>query len=295
MADVGLRAQLACIWEATARKPGNVHRFCDFADVGYVDFLLSAAAIAPVLREAAGRRVGEIVLQCVQATRQLVGSNTNLGIILLLAPLAAIPEEEDLDSGLEAVLAGLDVEDARRVYQAIRLANPGGLGRAREEDVSGEPTRPLRGVMALAAERDLVARQYANGYMEVRTVGVPVLQAGLVTLGSLEGAIIHAHLTLLAHHPDTLIARKRGLAEATEASRRAAGVLSSGWPATAEGRWALAELDAWLRMEGHQRNPGATADLLTAALFLLLRQESALPARYPWPLLPAMPIPATTG
>jgi triphosphoribosyl-dephospho-CoA synthase len=284
MTDAGLRAQLACIWEATARKPGNVHRFRDFTDVTYLDFLLSAAAIAPVLGQAVGRRVGETVLRCVQATRRLVASNTNLGIVLLLAPLAAIPEDADLASGLERVLVGLDVEDARMVYEAIRLANPGGLGRAPEEDVSGMPTRGLPEVMALAAERDLVARQYANGYSEVREIGEPALRAGLVELGTLEGAILHAQVTLLARHPDTLIARKRGMAEAAEASRRAAEVLASGWPATAGGRQALAELDAWLRQDGHQRNPGATADLLTAALFLLLRQDPELPGRYPWSL-----------
>src|SRR6266581_3250191 len=105
MGLIGLCAQLACIWEATARKPGNVHRFRDFAETTYPDFLLSAAAIAPILDTADQRRVGETVLQCIQATRGVTQANTNLGIILLLAPLAAVPLEEDLRTGLNRVLS----------------------------------------------------------------------------------------------------------------------------------------------------------------------------------------------
>src|SRR4051812_42624110 len=130
MPSIGLCAQVACVWEATARKPGNVHRFCDFDDTLYTDFLLSAAASAPILEGARDRRVGETILLAVQATRQVVASNTNLGILLLLAPLAAVPEGEALRNGVEGVLSRLDVQDARAVYRAIRLALPGGLGKA---------------------------------------------------------------------------------------------------------------------------------------------------------------------
>ena len=156
MLDAGLCAQIACIWEATARKPGNVHRYRDFDDCSYLDFLLSAAAIAPALTTACRRRVGVTVLEAVRATRLVVNTNTNLGIVLLLAPLASVPGEEELRSGVERVLAGLDVDDARLVYEAIRLASPGGLGRAAEQDIRDEPTQTLRQVMALAAEREVL-------------------------------------------------------------------------------------------------------------------------------------------
>ncbi|HEY7423966.1 MAG TPA: triphosphoribosyl-dephospho-CoA synthase [Gemmataceae bacterium] len=283
MLDVGLCAQIACIWEATARKPGNVHRFRDFADAAYTDFLLSAAAIAPAMTMACQRRVGVTILDAVRATRRVVGTNTNLGIVLLLAPLASVPPEQELRSGVERVLAGLDVEDARRVYEAIRLVSPGGLGRASEQDVHDEPTQTLRQVMALAADRDLVARQYGNGFAEVFDEGVPAVRLGLEVTGSVEGAILFAHLHLMTRCPDTLIARKRGRAEAEEAARRAGAVLAAGW-LLGRGSWAeLANLDAWLRAEGHARNPGATADLLTACLFVLLREDTiTLPSRSPW-------------
>jgi triphosphoribosyl-dephospho-CoA synthase len=278
--------------EATARKPGNVHRFRDFDDLTYVDFLLSAAAVGPVLGRAAGRRVGVTILEAIQATRRVVQTNTNLGMLLLLAPLAAVPEGEDLRTGLSAILDQLDLEDSRLVYRAIRLANPGGLGRSDAQDVADEPTLSLRPIMALAAERDMVARQYEDGFRAVFDEGVPELCGALERSLYLEPAILLCHLHLLARHPDSLIERKCGRAIAEEASRRAQVVLRQGWPACGDGP--LDDLDAWLTADGHRRNPGTTADLVTACLFVALRQglisrpvafydekRQELPARFP--------------
>jgi triphosphoribosyl-dephospho-CoA synthase len=283
MTSLGLMAQLACVWEATARKPGNVHRYADFADTSYLDFVLSAAAVAPVLDAAPGNRVGVTVLEGVRATRRLVRPNTNLGILLLLAPLAAVPPDEELRPGVGRVLANLYVDDARAVYEAIRLAAPGGLGAAPEEDVRGEPTRTLREVMALAADRDRVARQYADDFRDVFDVGVPALAATLARTRALEPAVVGCHLHLLATFPDTLILRKRGPAVADEASTRARAVLAAGWPETEPGRAAVTDLDGWLRAEGNARNPGTTADLVTACLFVALRTGTiTLPPTHPW-------------
>ena len=278
----GLCAQLACIWETTARNPGNAHRFRDFEDIGYVDFLTSAAAIAPVVEAAPHQRVGQTVLDGVSATRRVAAGNPNLGVLLLLAPLAAVPDGVDSRDGVRRVLDGLDVADAQAVYQAIRLAAPAGLGRVTEQDVAGEPTMTLRQVMALAADRDLVARQYADGFREVFEDGVPALRDAFLRLETLDDALVAGHLHLMARYADSLVARKRGTAEAEEAARRAGEVLRQGWPGPA-GRAALAGLDAWLRAEGRGRNPGTTSDLVTACLFVLLREGTiALPPRLPW-------------
>jgi triphosphoribosyl-dephospho-CoA synthase len=271
--SAGFCAQLACIWEATARKPGNVHRFQDFEDTSFVDYLLSAAAVAPVLETAGERRVGQTILEGIQATRQVVTTNTNLGILMLLAPLATLPANADLRSGVQWVFEKLDVADTRSVYEAIRLANAAGLGRVAEQDVNQEPTKSLREVMALAADRDMIARQYATSFSEVFNDGVPALLQGLrqkppVTL---EESIIYCHLHLMAKYPDSLIARKRGRAEAEEAAARAAQVLTKFWH-NEKTRWQeLGRLDAWLRQMGNARNPGTTADLVTACLFVALR------------------------
>jgi triphosphoribosyl-dephospho-CoA synthase len=283
MLPIGLCAQIACLWETTARNPGNCHRFRDFDDATYLDFLLGAAAVAPMLEMARQRPVGLTVLEGVQATRRVVRVNTNLGILLLLAPLAAVPEDEELRAGVGRVLDGLTVEDARAVYQAIRLASPAGLGQVSDQDIRGEPTQTLRRVMALAAHRDLVARQYAHGFCEVFDDGVPTLLQQMDQRSSVEEALIYSHLHLMATYPDSLIARKKGMAEAEEAARRARRVLYEGWPHTAAGQAALEELDAWLRGDERGRNPGTTSDLATACLFVALRQDMLmLPSPLPW-------------
>jgi triphosphoribosyl-dephospho-CoA synthase len=112
---------------------------------------------------------------------------------------------------------------------------------------------------------------------------MPALLKGITESGSLEGGIIGCHLDLLAGEPDSLIARKCGLATAAEASQRATQVLDAGWPRTAEGRTALADFDTWLRADGHRRNPGTTADLVTASLFTALRGGSIqMPLAFPF-------------
>jgi triphosphoribosyl-dephospho-CoA synthase len=281
--SIGLHAQLACVWEATARKPGNVHRLVDFDDLSYLDFLTSAAAVAPVLAAAPDHRVGHTVLEGVRRTRQVTRTNSNLGILLLLAPLAKATAEPDLRTGLMAVLDDLDVEDSRLVYEAIRLAKPGGLGQVAEQDIKDKPTLPLRTIMALAADRDLIARQYANGFREVFEEGAPAILEGMKRTGSMEEAILYAHLCLMARYPDTLIARKCGAVEAMESALRTRAVLDKDWPHTPEGRDALADLDAWLRAEGRRRNPGTTADLIAACLFVLLHDRKiVMPLQILW-------------
>jgi ribosomal protein S6--L-glutamate ligase len=274
----GPAATLACLWEATACKPGNVHPRAAFPGLRYADFVASASAIGPAFADAAGQPVGRTVLAAIAATRRAVATNTNLGMVLLLAPLAATPDGLPLAAGVRTVLAGLTLADSREVFAAIRLAQPGGMGHADAEDVADEPTLPLREVMALAAGRDSVARQYAEGYPDVFSVGVPALRRWLDGGWPLETAIVGCHLALMAAVPDSLIARKRGPAVAAESAARAAAVLAAGWPSSAEGRRAADDLDAWLRADGHARNPGTTADLVAACLFVGLREGWLAPA-----------------
>ena len=274
MPSPGRLAQTACVLEVTARKPGNVHRYANLPGLHFVDFLLSAMAVADPLDQAASAGVGRAVLGAIEATRRVVSTNTNLGIVLLLAPLAAVPESVDLAQGIEKVLTATTVEDARAVYRAIRLAQPGGLGEVADQDIAREPTITLTAAMGLAAERDSIARQYANGFHEVLCEALPVLresrQAGL----SLETAVVSCHLHVLARHPDSLIMRKYGLARAEEVSRRATELIDSGWPECGEAKLRLEAFDSWLRHPENRLNPGTTADLVTAALYAALRDET---------------------
>jgi len=273
---------LACLLEATAPKPGNVHRGADFEDVTYLDFATSGLVIEPALAAtAAGAPIGACVRDAVAATREAVGTNTNLGTVLLLVPIAAVPQGTSLPAGINAVLGRLGAEDAKAVYEAIRLAHPGGIGKVDEADVAGPPPEDLLHAMRLAADRDLVARQYTNGFAEVFDSVVPALAEGVQADWPLSDTIVYAHVQLMSRHPDSLIARKCGEAVAARAARHAAQVLDAGRPGVAAYHEAVSDFDFWLRADGHRRNPGTTADLVTAGLFAALRDAIiSLPIRF---------------
>jgi triphosphoribosyl-dephospho-CoA synthase len=277
--SVGACATLACIWEATAPKPGNVYRGADFEDLTYADFLTSAAVIGPIIDRVAELGVGASVLAGVEATRAAVATNSNLGMLLLIAPLAAAPPDRPLRDGIASVLDGLTSEDTRQVYAAIKAADPGGLGKVEHADVHAEqpPAMGLKEVMTLAADRDLVARQYVDDFGEVFWTADRI--AAAARRKPLGEAIVDGYIELLAEHPDSLIARKCGLDVATAASARAASVLNARASGEAEYRAALTEFDFWLRADGHRRNPGTSADIVAAALFVLLRK-----GRINWPV-----------
>ncbi|MEO8690804.1 MAG: triphosphoribosyl-dephospho-CoA synthase [Solirubrobacteraceae bacterium] len=260
---VAAAAQLACVLEASAEKPGNITPRHDFADTSYEDMLRSAIALGPELGRAAERGVGDTVLAAVQATRRVAGANTNLGIALLLAPLArAALLGAPLRERAEEVLGGLTLDDARAAFAAIRTAGAGALDEPVEHDVHDEPTLALREAMAIAAERDSVAAEYATGYSLTFELGLPALAAALDDGLGPRPATVQLFLTLLAAVPDTLVARKRSHGAAERVAAGAARVLA--------GQATLEEFDASLRQDGNALNPGTTADLVTTVLFVAL-------------------------
>ena len=262
---------LACLWEATAPKPGNVHPHAAFNDVCYADYLASAIAIGPAMDNATTQNLGTTILESVAATRNMVGRNTNLGTILLLAPLASVPRTLSLQEGVADVLRATDQEDAAQLYEAIRTARPGGIGTAEKMDIYQTPPGDLCAAMREAADRDCVAQQYAENFAPLFEQIVPNLRTAIEAGMTLADAIVHVHLQTLHAFPDSLIARKCGITVAEEASRRAGEVLAAGPQPSAAYQQALQMLDRYLRDERHQRNPGTTADLLAAGLFTLLR------------------------
>jgi triphosphoribosyl-dephospho-CoA synthase len=266
-------AQLACVLEVSAEKPGNVTPSHDFHDTSYEDMLRSAIAVGPELARAGERRVGATVLAVVEASRRVAPANTNLGIALLLAPLAKAAvtlDGEPLRARLAATLRALDVADARAAYAAIRLSGAGGLRERVEYDVRSVPTVGLGEAMASAAERDSVASEYVTDYALTFDTGIPALVAALADGLAVREAIVELHLRLLDQAPDTLIARKRGADAAARVSAGARDVLAAGGVRTAAGRGALRSFDASLRAAGNTLNPGTTADLVTATLFVAL-------------------------
>ncbi len=265
--------RLACLLEATARKAGNVHPGAAFEHLSYDDFVRSAEACAPIIARAAEDGIGPTVLNAVRATKACCEHNTNLGIILLLTPLVAVPPETSLSDGIHQVLANLTDEDAAAVYEAIQLAAPRGLGSSGESDVAdGKPDGSLLDAMKLAADRDLIAAQYVTDFRLVLWFGMPLLERSPDFTIRWEQAVVRLQLELMGRSPDTDIQRKCGTVDAEESARRAKAVISARWPHSLEGRSRYREFDRWLRAKQSQRNPGTTADLVTACLFAALRE-----------------------
>jgi triphosphoribosyl-dephospho-CoA synthase len=269
-------ATLACLWEATVPKPGNVHRGADFENTSFYDFITSASAVGSVMQQAETLRVGELIYQSIAATRRLVRSNTNLGIVLLLAPLAKVPRASSLNSGLPQVLTSLNENDCAQTYAAIQLAQPGGMGQVQAGDVAHAPSMDLLSAMQLAKDRDRIAYQYCHAFADVLDLVTPSLLETYQQTGSLVDAIIHTQLLVLAEIPDSLIARKCGAALAKAATQRAQRLLAQPMGSTAY-LHGLADFDFWLRSDGNRRNPGTTADLITAGLFVALRDQQIRP------------------
>lgn len=273
----------ACRLDVETAKPGNVSVAYPGHGMTASQFIASADAAANALF-APGAPVGARILDAVSRTRETAGCNTNLGIVLLVAPLAAALENhaEDPRAGIcatawrtatERVLATLDLDDTRAAYRAIALANPGGLGDAPEQSVHDLPSVDLRTAMTLAAGRDSIARQYANGFRDVFETGLETVRRAQRSGHSQPATAItlDVFLAFLSGWPDSHIVRKHGLAVAQSVTREARRHQDAIRRALARGGvanelLALGEWDAELKAQGI--NPGTSADLTVATLFI---------------------------
>ena len=267
--EPGWAVGAACILEASAPKPGNVHPGAEFPDLVHAELVAAAVAIAPLFERATQPPLGRTILEAVAASAEVTRSNANLGIVLAIAPLAAAAAATP--RAVAEVLGRLCPADAADVWRAIALARPGGLGTSDRHDLHAPPPADLMEAMRAAADRDQIARLWTTGYAGLFAGPVADLDEELALGRPLDEAIVRVHLRQLAREPDSLVARRHGAAVAAEVSRRAAAVLAAdaGW------REAATAFDRSLRVP-RRINPGTTADLVAAALYILLR-EARLP------------------
>lgn len=268
-ATVAAAVRAACLAELEALKPGNVGLHGDGHGMRVDDFVRSAEVSAGPLADA-GWGVGQRIYRAVAATRAAVGCNTNLGIVLLAAPLCHAaqhgPAGAALRTRLERTLAGLDLADARAAFAAIRLAAPAGLGRRDAYDVTAEPEITLREAMATAAADDRIARQYANDYRDIYELGLVTWRrlrsAGLGPAWATSGV----YLRYLSGFDDSHIRRKYGPGPAGRVRRRAETVwrMFAAEPVPERLRPRLLAFDRELKQQGI--NPGTSADLTVATL-----------------------------
>lgn len=263
--DIEAAFRTACLAELAALKPGNVHFHAGGHGMEVMHFEAAAAAAAPQIARS-GAHVGERIAHAVEASLSATGLNTNLGILLLCAPLAAAAERAPpLRSALADILAELDVEDAKAAFRAIAAASPGGLGRRADHDVGAPASITLREAMSLAKDEDRIARQYVTDFDDMFTIGIATLR----DLGELDtqARTEAVYMAFLTAFPDSHITRKFGGAIAEDVRREALDVgRNVDWRAPADQRHTvLMPFDRALKTRGI--NPGTSADLTVATLF----------------------------
>ena len=282
----GQIATLVCQLEVSAVKPGNVHRSADFEDATLIDFLNSGVALGHAIDASLDTShpvgVGQMILSAVKATAWVTNTNTNLGIILLLCPLARVHDRGDVldNTTLTKFFNALTPKDAQDVYAAIARSGAGGLNAKPGDATAQQPydvrandsaPRDLLTAMRIAAERDMLAKQYCTGLRDVFDFVLPAIEEGLSRLGLLSSAIVFAHVKTMAHFPDSLIARKLGEQTAIQSAGYAQRAIDQFAQCDEDFSpfWdSVSDLDFWLRSDHHLRNPGTTADLISAALFV---------------------------
>ena len=258
----------ACLTELDAPKPGNVHASADGHRMTVDEFVRSADAAAAPL-SAQGARVGLRIHRAVTATFAAVGTNTNLGIILLCAPLAAAAERDatNLRNALHQVLQDLNVDDADLAFGSIVRAAPAGLGHSAQHDVFNPATVSLLQAMSEAANRDMVARQYATDFADIFDRGLPLFESVSRRRGEAKWATLAIFLGFLSAFPDSHIARKFG-AETARCVQGTALNFARMLQAAEQADQLLPALLTWdSALKAKAVNPGTSADLTVATLF----------------------------
>ena len=292
--------QMAILFEVSANKPGNVNFMVGFEGTRVEHFLVSAVAAAPSFEEGARRGmlvegerlslndigVGQLIKNCVKdIDTWQTGGNTLLGTVILLIPIAVaagmtqlkddIFNLTSLRKNIKLVVESTTAKDAIKLYEAIDIANPSGLNGAPDLDVRASDSKKriekenvsLFDVFKIAAGYDDVCYEWVNNYPITFDIAYPELMEQLKTK-SLNTAILHTFLRVLAERPDTFISRKIGVALAHRVSAHAQQALSLGGMETPEGKESILMLDKRLRNSGNDYNPGTTADITAAALSL---------------------------
>ncbi len=264
----------ACMAELQALKPGNVHAFADGHGMTIEDFIKSADVTADIITRP-DLTLGERIFYAAEATRNAVGQNTNLGMLLLCAPIIeaalTMTEQQTLQQSLHETLSRLTVSDAEYVSRAIVLASPGGLGTAPEYDVRDTPAVDLLTMMRAAQGRDRIAWQYANEFRDIFEFGVTRYNEAMAKWQNPAWSATALYLAFLRYYPDTHVVRKYGEPFAGNLMQEAAAfeqmhTLAEN-PKLVQKK--LIDWDTSLKQRGI--NPGTSADLtVTTILFCAL-------------------------
>ncbi len=259
----------ACMAELQAIKPGNVHVFADGHGMTIDDFIKSADVTADIIARA-DLSLGERIFYAVQATQSTVGQNTNLGVLLLCAPIIdaalSMADKQSLQQSLHDTLAKLTISDAQFVAKAIVLANPGGLGDVAQYDVYETPQVNLLEMMRAAQHKDRIAWQYANGFEDIMGFGITRFSDAMIRWENPAWAAAALYLGFLTHVPDTHVVRKHGNAAALALMQEASDIEQIYWQAD-NPKLVQKQLLSWdASLKQRNINPGTSADFTVATL-----------------------------
>lgn len=296
-------AQIASVLEVSGHpKPGNVHRTQDFEDMVFEDFLISGIVIGDLMNEAAlkaskfkGREnklnepnilnkieLGELIKEAVVETNKWVENNTNLGIVMLLTPLSAAAGLSnsfmELRDNVDAIMRATTPEDAVNLYDAINIADAGGMGERDELDVGSDKARDelleksinMFQVLEISSSWDALAYELTHRMPLSFEIGYPEFKR-LKSIYGINQASVQTFLTILSREPDTLISRKYGSAAAEKVRQGARVILDKGGILTRDGKSLVEEFDQELMVKNC--NPGTTADLTASSLMIALLDE----------------------
>jgi triphosphoribosyl-dephospho-CoA synthase len=265
----------ACICDVEAFKPGNVSVYNAGHDMEVDDFLLSAEVSAEPITNPE-YSLGEKIYYSVKATRDAVGCNTNLGILLLCAPVIQaaqqLQEKQSLRDTLPQVLENTSVKDADWVFKAITLANPGGLGVPESQNVNERPDVTLFQAMEIAQNKDRIAKQYVTNYKDIFNFSILRYNDGLNRFGNQEWAAVFVFTGLLSKFPDSHIERKYGNEHSGWVLKKII-VVDDALLNTQNPKQLipmLHEVDREFKAKGI--NPGTTADLTVATVFVVMME-----------------------
>ncbi len=268
--------QRACEIELQAFKPGNVSVYSPAHDMTVEDFIRSAAVSADSVSNPA-YSLGEKIYYAVKATREAVGCNTNLGIVLLAAPLMQAYWQrqtgQSLRDSLINVLENTTLQDAEWAFKAISLAAPGGLGKSEQQDVNQAPEVTLLEAMQIASPKDRIALQYSNGFKDIFDFAVLQYNHRFILSGDCNWSVLSVFAELLAKFPDSHIERKFG----SQYSQWIATEMLALCDALNNAQ-TLDELMPMLHridqaFKTKRINPGTTADLTVATLLVVFLEK----------------------
>ena len=266
------KIKFVCDSEMESLKPGNVHKFAVGHDMTVNDFLKSSLIISKCLtKNNAG--LGVKILNSVKEIKKKVKKNTNLGIILMISPIVSVILKEgeiskkDLSIKINSLIKKQSVKDSILIYKAISIISPGGLGSSKKYDVNKTPKINLYKAMEFSKNKDLIAKQYCNGYKDIFKIGIPAYKKFYNKWGKVNWALTGVYLTFLGKFNDSHIMRNKGNRTAINVRNEAKKYyyFLKDNKNIAKIKKKLLFFDKKLKSRGI--NPGTTADLTIATLF----------------------------